>query len=43
MKNKLLLTTALTGGLIAASSAIAQTTVTGSLDLHYREIGRAHV
>jgi hypothetical protein len=38
MKNKLLLTTALTGGLIAASSAIAQTTVTGSLDLHYRAL-----
>ena len=38
MKNKLLLTTALTGGLIAASSAIAQTTVTGSLDLHFRTL-----
>jgi len=36
MKNKLLLSSALVGGLIAGSSAIAQTSVTGSLDIHYR-------
>ena len=41
MKNKLLLSSALVSGLIAGSSAIAQTTyypdgVSGSLDLHYR-------
>jgi len=36
MKNKLLLSSALVGSMISAGSAIAQTTVTGSLDLHYR-------
>jgi hypothetical protein len=36
MKNKLLLSSALVGGMIAGGSAIAQTTVTGSLDIHYR-------
>ena len=36
MKNKLLLSSALVGGMIAGSSAIAQTSVTGSLDIHYR-------
>lgn len=36
MKNKLLLSSALVGSMISASSAIAQTSVSGSLDLHYR-------
>ena len=41
MKNKLLLSSALVGGMIVGGSAIAQTSyntdgVTGSLDLHYR-------
>jgi len=36
MKNKLLLSSALVGGMIAGSSAIAQTSVTGSLDIHYK-------
>ena len=36
MKNKLLLSSALVGSMISAGSAIAQTTVSGSLDLHYR-------
>jgi hypothetical protein len=36
MKNKLLLSSALVGGMIAGGSAIAQTSVTGSLDIHYR-------
>ena len=36
MKNKLLLSTALVGGLIAGSAAIAQTTVTGNLAINYR-------
>lgn len=36
MKNKLLLSSALIGSMITAGSAIAQTTVSGSLDLHYR-------
>jgi len=35
MKNKLMLTSALVGSLVAGSSAIAQTTITGSLDLSY--------
>ena len=38
MKNKLLLSSALVSGLIVGSSASAQTTVTGSLDLHYRAL-----
>ena len=36
MKNKLLLSSALVGSMISAGSALAQTTVSGSLDLHYR-------
>jgi len=36
MKNKLLLSSALVGSMITAGSAIAQTSVSGSLDLHYR-------
>ena len=36
MKNKLLLSSALVGSMISAGSAIAQTKVSGSLDLHYR-------
>jgi hypothetical protein len=36
MKNKLLLSSALVGGMIAGSSAIAQTSITGSLDIHYK-------
>lgn len=36
MKNKLLLSSALVGSMISAGSAIAQTSVSGSLDLHYR-------
>jgi len=36
MNKKLLLSTALVSGMISGSSAIAQTTVSGSLDLHYR-------
>lgn len=35
MKNKLMLTSALVGSLVAGSSAIAQTTITGTLDLQY--------
>jgi hypothetical protein len=35
MKNKLMLTSALVGSLVAGSSAIAQTSITGSLDLQY--------
>ena len=36
MNKKLLLSTALVGSMITGGSAIAQTTVSGSLDLHYR-------
>jgi hypothetical protein len=36
MKNKLLLSSALVGSLIAGSAAIAQTTVTGNLAINYR-------
>jgi len=36
MKNKLLLSSALVGGLLVGSSASAQTSITGSLDIHYR-------
>jgi len=39
MKNKLMLTSALVGSLAFASSAIAQTTITGSLDLSYTGVG----
>ena len=39
MNKKLLLSTALVGSVISGSSAIAQTTVSGSLDLHYRAQG----
>ena len=35
MKNKLMLTSALVGSLVAGSSAIAQTSITGTLDLQY--------
>ena len=35
MKNKLMLTTALVGGLVASSSVLAQTTISGGLGLHY--------
>jgi len=38
MKNKLLISSALAGGLVLGGSAYAQTTITGSLDLHYRSI-----
>jgi len=38
MKKKLLISSALAGGLVLGGSAFAQTTVTGSLDLHYRSI-----
>jgi len=41
MKNKLMLTSALVGGLVAGSSAIAQTTITGSLDLQYTGNGQS--
>ena len=43
MKNKLLLSSALVGTLVGGSAAVAQTTITGSLQLNYYEIGRAHV
>jgi len=41
MKNKLMRTTALVGSMIVlgASASVAQTTVTGSLDLSYRAVG----
>ena len=39
MNKKLLLSTALVSSVISVSSAIAQTTVSGSLDLHYRAQG----
>jgi hypothetical protein len=35
MKNKLMLTTALVGSLVASSSVLAQTAISGSLGLHY--------
>jgi hypothetical protein len=35
MKNKLMLTTALVGGLVASSSVLAQTTISGGLALQY--------
>ena len=35
MKNKLMLTTALVGGLVASSSVFAQTTISGGLALQY--------
>lgn len=38
MKNKLLLSSALVGTLIGGSAAVAQTTVTGSLDLTYTNV-----
>jgi hypothetical protein len=41
MKNKLMLTTALVGGLVASSSAFAQTTITGGLGLHYSGISQS--
>jgi hypothetical protein len=39
MNKKLLLSTALVSSVISVSSAVAQTTVSGSLDLHYRAQG----
>jgi hypothetical protein len=38
MKNKLLLSSALVGTLIGGSAAVAQTTITGSLDLSYTNV-----
>jgi hypothetical protein len=41
MKNKLMLTSALVGSLVAGSSAIAQTSITGSLALNYMGVGQS--
>ena len=41
MKNKLMLTTALVGGLVASSSVLAQTTITGSLALQYSGVSQS--
>lgn len=41
MKNKLMLTTALVGGLVASSSAFAQTTISGSLALQYSGVSQS--
>ena len=38
MKNKLLLSSALVGTLVSGSAAVAQTTITGSLDLTYTNV-----
>ena len=38
MKNKLLLSSALVGTLVGGSAAVAQTTITGSLDLTYTNV-----
>ena len=40
MKNKLLVSSALVSGMILSGSAIAQTTITGSLNLDYRAVGK---
>ena len=40
MKNKLLLSSALVGTLVGGSAAVAQTTVTGSLQLNYYDVTR---
>lgn len=40
MKNKLLVSSALVSGMILSGSAIAQTTITGSLDLSFRAVER---
>jgi len=41
MKNKLMLTTALVGGLVASSSVLAQTTITGGLMLQYSGVSQS--
>jgi hypothetical protein len=41
MKNKLMLTTALVGGLVASSSVFAQTTISGSLALQYSGVSQS--
>jgi hypothetical protein len=41
MKNKLMLTTALVGGLVASSSVLAQTTITGGLALQYSGVSQS--
>ena len=38
MKNKLLISTALASGIMFSGAALAQTTVSGNLDLHYKAI-----
>ena len=40
MKNKLLVSSALVSGMILSGSAIAQTTITGSLNLDFRSVGK---
>ena len=40
MKNRLLLSSALVGTLVGGSAAVAQTTVTGSLQLNYYDVTR---
>lgn len=40
MKNKLLVSSALVSGMILSGSAIAQTTITGSLNLDFRAVGK---
>jgi len=40
MKNKLLLSSALVGTLVGGSAAVAQTTITGSLQLNYYDVTR---
>jgi hypothetical protein len=41
MKNKLMLTTALVGSLVASSSVLAQTTITGGLALQYSGVSQS--
>jgi hypothetical protein len=41
MKNKLMLTTALVGGLVASSSVLAQTTISGGLALQYSGVSQS--
>lgn len=40
MKNKLLVSSALVSGMILSTSAMAQTSITGSLNLDYRAVGK---
>lgn len=40
MKNKLLVSSALVSGMILSGSAIAQTTITGSMNLDFRSVGK---